>query len=345
MSPTADKPIRISREEILPQLQAILCSFFGDEPRIRSLRRRRSSYCSSFTIENLDIELEPHRKLRLILKDLSPGSLLNEAREVRPAFLYDPRREIITYRSLLNPRQFGTPIYYGAVEKGERYWLFLERVEGVLLWQVGRFEQWERAAAWLAGFHSHFMGMARREALPELLLRFDSDHCLRWIERAAQFVTRANGALSGVSGGPFGRLVKHYGRVADRLSSAGRTVIHGEFYPSNIILRGGAKGTQLCPIDWEVAAIGPGCIDVAALVSGAWSEEQKLALVDAYHRALVELGTSAPALKELVELVDYAQLHLAIQWLGWAADWSPPKTHERNWFDEAIRLATRLKLI
>ena len=87
MSPTADKPIRISREEILPQLQAILCSFFGDEPRIRSLRRRRSSYCSSFTIENLDIELEPTRKLRLILKDLSAGSLLNEAREVRPAFL------------------------------------------------------------------------------------------------------------------------------------------------------------------------------------------------------------------------------------------------------------------
>ena len=138
---------------------------------------------------------------------------------------------------------------------GERYWLFLERVEGVLLWQVGRFEQWERAAAWLAGFHSHFVGMAQCEPQPEFLLRFDSDHCLRWIERAAQFVTRANGALSCVSGGPFGRLVKHYGRVADRLSSAGRTVIHGEFYPSNIILRGGAKGTQLCPIDWEVAAM------------------------------------------------------------------------------------------
>jgi hypothetical protein len=84
---------------------------------------------------------------------------------------------------------------------------------------------------------------------------------------------------------------------------------------------------------------------LAALVSGAWSEEQKAGLVKAYHRALVELGTNPPRLEELLELVDYAQLHLAIQWLGWASDWSPPKNHERNWFDEAIRVATRLKLI
>jgi thiamine kinase-like enzyme len=261
--------------------------------------------------------------------------------------LYNPRREILAYRSLLNPEQFGTPVCYGAVEEHEadRYWLFLERVEGVLLWQVGRFEQWERAAGWLAGFHAHFSGKAQRQALPELLLRYDSEHCRRWIERATRFVTQNNAGLSVTSASRFRRLVKQYDRVADRLSSTAQTVIHGEFYPSNIILRGGARGTQLCPIDWEVAAIGPGCIDLAALVSGAWSEEQKAGLVKAYHRALVGLGANAPGLKELMELVDYAQLHLAIQWLGWASDWSPPKNHERDWLDEAIRVANRLKLI
>lgn len=347
MSLAIDKPLRIAREELLPQLQLVLSSFFGGEARIRSFRRRRSNYCSSFTIENLDVELDPPGTLRLIVKDLSPSSLLSAAREVRPDFLYNPRREIVTYRSVLNPLQFGTATCYGALEQpeSERYWLFLERVQGVLLWQVGRFEQWERAAGWLAAFHFHFSGIMQCKATPELFLRYDSDHCLRWIERAAQFVTRANGGLSAASAGRFGRLVKQYHRVADRLSLTAHTVIHGEFYPSNVILRGGARGTQLCPIDWEVTAVGPGCIDLAALVSGAWSEEQKSRLVAAYHRVLVGLDANAPALEELMELVDYAQLHLAIQWLGWATDWSPPKTHERNWLDEAIRLATGLKLI
>jgi hypothetical protein len=56
-------------------------------------------------------------------------------------------------------------------------------------------------------------------------------------------------------------------------------------------------------------------------------------------------GGCPPPLEEFARLVDYGQLHLAVQWLGWASDWTPPKSHERNWLHEALSLATRLKLI
>ena len=340
-------PVRISSQELRYQLEKILSSFFGRNPRIRSVRRRRSNYCSSYTLENLEVELSGSRSLSLVLKDLGPGSLLQTAREVRPQFLYNPRREIFAYRSLLNPQQFGTPICYGAVEAeaGERYWLFLERVIGRPLWQVGRFEQWERAAEWLANFHFHFTRSGKAQPPRNPLLRYNSEHCLRWVDRAAQFVTRRNGQRTGVSAGEFIRLAKRYDQVADRLLGTDQTIIHGEFYPSNILLRRGERGPQICPIDWEVTAIGPGYIDLAALTSGAWSPDQKARLVKRYHSTLERRGARPPAMQEVAELVDYAQLHLAVQWLGWASDWSPPESHERNWLDEALGLANRLGLI
>ena len=78
--------------------------------------------------------------------------LLDTAREVRPRFLYEPQREIALYREVLDPEVLGTARFYGAVEspKTGRYWLFLERVDGPLLWQLGRIERWCEAARWLA---------------------------------------------------------------------------------------------------------------------------------------------------------------------------------------------------
>ena len=46
------------------------------------------------------------------------------------------------------------------------------------------------------------------------------------------------------------------------------TVIHGEFYPKNVLIHDGI----VCPIDWESTAISVGEIDLAALTEN-WSEE------------------------------------------------------------------------
>ena len=47
-----------------------------------------------------------------------------------------------------------------------------------------------------------------------------------------------------------------------------QTIVHGEYYPRNILYRDG----QIFPVDWESAAVGPGEIDLATLTE-AWDKE------------------------------------------------------------------------
>ena len=42
-----------------------------------------------------------------------------------------------------------------------RYWLLLEKVAGVELWQVGDFAVWEDVARWLGAFHARFFDETR----------------------------------------------------------------------------------------------------------------------------------------------------------------------------------------
>jgi aminoglycoside phosphotransferase (APT) family kinase protein len=117
-----------------------------------------------------------------------------------------------------------------------------------------------------------------------------------------------------------------------------KTVIHGEFYASNVLVAGEASVPRVCPVDWELAASGPGLIDLAALVSGGWAEEDREAIVSAYRSAA---GTVAFSPEQL----DLARLHLAVQWLGWAPpNWTPPEGQRHDWLGEALELVERLDL-
>jgi hypothetical protein len=76
-------------------------------------------------------------------------------------------------------------------------------------------------------------------------------------------------------------------------------------------------------------------LDVAALTMG-WGDEERAALVDAY---LAEAQDPPDR-----EDVDRAALHLALQWLGWSGDWTPPPEHARDWQAELPRLIERAGL-
>ena len=100
---------RIHTDELRAALEDALAR------RVKSLHRRRSNYSSSYPIENLDVGLARGRKLRLVLKDLSPASRLATAQKVRPRFLYHPQREIFVYQKVLNGAQIGTACCHGAM--------------------------------------------------------------------------------------------------------------------------------------------------------------------------------------------------------------------------------------
>src|SRR5260370_39276510 len=107
-------------------------------------------------------------------------------------------------------------------------------------------------------------------------------------------------------------------------------------------MREDADSLRVCPVDWEMAGVGPGLPDLAALTAGAWTDEQKTALALAYHAALPPDHTWFTRPDALLAALDFCHLHLAMQWLGWSPEWSPPPEHRRNWLREALRLAGKL---
>jgi hypothetical protein len=314
---------------------------FGPGRCVIDIERRPYAYRSSFPLEELEVGLEDGSQLGLLFKDLSWCGVAEAVRRAKPEFLHDPRREIEVYRRILGPARLGTATCHGTVidPPTDRYWLFLERVSGVELYQVGDAATWQQAARWLARLHFRLAPNAALVARSVPLLIYDEAFYHRWLERARDFaVTRAP------EGGRWlDRLAGHYERVVERLTSLPVTVIHGEFYASNILVQPTAAGPRICPVDWEMAALGPDLIDLAALTAGKWSDAQREEMALAYADEASALS-GMKARETLFEALDFCRLHLAVQWLGWSPDWSPPVEHAHDWLADAQRLAEKLRL-
>jgi hypothetical protein len=310
----------VTTEELVAELERCL----GQE--IGHLERRQYDYQTSFALEELDVSLDGGHPLRLIFKDVGPRALARGAGSVKPRFLYEPLREIETYQAILAPLDLGTARCYGAVTDARRgrFWLFLEKVAGIELWQC-ELEIWQQVAGWLAGLHE-----TCRDARADHLLRYDRDAYLIWLRRAQEFV----------GGSELDRIEAGYGPVVDRLLALSTGFIHGEFTASNVLVQERTDGLRVCPVDWEMAAVGPALLDLAALTVGSWNDKERDAIISAYYEALPAIAR-LPRL-EFAYALDCARLFIALRWLGWAPIWSPPPEHAHDWLAEAVASAERL---
>jgi aminoglycoside phosphotransferase (APT) family kinase protein len=305
--------------------------------RVESVRRRPCAYRTSHELDELDVVLADGTRLDLMLKNLSRNALDPAARKAKPEFLYDPEREIEAYRSLLAPADLGTPRFHGAAADADRdrYWLLIENVTGEVLWQVGELEVWRDAAAWLATLHERFRDADLGPAGPHLL-RYDAAFYASWMERALGFA-------EGERRDRLEWLATRYEPVVARLAELPRTFIHGEFYASNVLIQRGDGRLRVAPIDWENAALGPGVVDLAALTTGAWTPPEREQIARGYLDRAAELGRTHDE-RTLLEALELARLHLAVQWLGWEPTWSPPAEHRHDWLAEALAVAESLGL-
>ncbi|MDX6634556.1 MAG: hypothetical protein QOF06_759 [Solirubrobacterales bacterium] len=316
----------------------------SDEPALRALQdllreaglapivgfeRRPSPFRTSFPIEEIDLELGDGERLRLVSKRLDRAELSPDVQLVKPRFLHDPEREPEVYRAVLPRGPVGPPRSFGSAEVEGGRLLFVEWVEGRELFQVGERELWEEAARWLARFHGALAPEAERCRVEARLIDHDASFYRRWIERARQFASP--GGRSGAK--EVGWLAERHDQVVAGLLALPRTVVHGEFYASNVLV----ADTRVAPVDWELAAVGPGLTDVAALVSG-WPAADREAIAAAY---AAEASTPEFSERDLA----FARLQVAIQWLGWAPpQWEPPEGQRHDWLGEAVALAEELGL-
>jgi aminoglycoside phosphotransferase (APT) family kinase protein len=334
--------LRASRQ-LRAQVGRALGEHFGKEREVVELELRANPYRSGFALHDLDVVLEDGTRLELLVKNLSWHTLKRTERAGRPAFLFDHKREIETYRRILAPAALETPTYYGAVtdRDRDRFLLLMERVGGLQLADQGEFGVWEETARRLAGMHERLDEV--RASLPSQatahLLRYDRDFYRLWASRAERLVEESS--LDESRRRRLARLFSRYDTVVDHLLGLPTAIVHGEFYSFNVLIDEREGALRVCPIDWEMAALAPRVVDLAGLVAGSWTPAEKRSLALVYHASA---GGDAwwPA-EEFLRALDWCRLHVAIQWIGWSKQ--PMRRRRwRTWVGEALALGDELGL-
>jgi aminoglycoside phosphotransferase (APT) family kinase protein len=314
-------------------------------PRIVDFDARPFPYASSFEIEEANVRFGDGSTLELVCKGTGEAAMLPEARRIKPRFLHDPLREIATYERILGPLAAGAPRFYGSAVDRRRggHWLFLERVSGVPLTEVGDFAVWRQASGWLAGMHCRLArdpGLADAAAIVPLV-KYDRTHARAWMARAQENVDADMSQPRSVRV-RFASLASQYERILDEISKQPSGFVHGEFFASNVLVETAAGRERVRPVDWEVAGIGPTLMDLAALTAGRWTEDERAELAASYRTvASKERGTSLSQ-TDFMRALDCCRLELAVQRFGWARQWTPPASHRQDWLGEALHVADRL---
>ncbi|MEO8286410.1 MAG: phosphotransferase [Chloroflexota bacterium] len=92
-------------------------------------------------------------------------------------------------------------------------------------------------------------------------------------------------------------LHRHLGRISTYLYMDGpRTLIHNDYHAENLFFVGAGHDGSIAVVDWQVATLGRGVIDVARFLGGNLHpnarREHDLRLLRSYHKILLENGVS-----------------------------------------------------
>jgi hypothetical protein len=214
--------------------------------------------------------------------------------------------------------------------------LLLEFVDAVPLASC-RFEWWV-AAGWLGRLHGDFARHADHLREQDFLLAHDRDF----------FWSKARLALSAVSGFS-ARLAR---RLADILSGYDPcvevmvhqppTLVHGSYKPRHILVSAGDEPARICPVDWELAAVGSGLYDLAFLSAGVDLPRLER-LFDAYRLDATAHGVLLPGPEEMSFVVDCFRLHKVLKSLSGARERQFPEGKVAKLIDLGEQLSDRLR--
>lgn len=96
-------------------------------------------------------------------------------------------------------------------------------------------------------------------------------------------------------------------RLVPLLMSARPTIVHGEYYPHNILALNGS----VFPIDWETAAVAAGELDLASLTDG-WPTDVVAECREIY--ASTRWGSATP--RDFQQRLAACELYWSLRWLG-----------------------------
>lgn len=240
--------------------------------------------------------------------------------------------EAEVYERVLRPLPLPAPCLFGTHADGtaEGMWLVLGYLDdSVRVRETRKPAALDQSAGWIGRFHAANEGRVSSPAL-RFLNTYDGEYYVGWARRTFQFAGLLHHSLPWLA-----TLCRRFEETVAELLAAPATVIHGEYYPKNILFRDGTA----YPVDWESAAIAAGEIDLASLTDGCHAPVVRQCERE-YQKARWPTGPPPTFARTL----DVARLYVQFRWLGDRPEWTTRPT--RRWRFEHLRSAAeRLGLV
>ena len=298
---TADEPLLATIEDLLGEI-------------IVDVEVEPSPFASRAHAWFIDAQLAGGGELSLLLKSTGDEEATHPDKRERD-------RERRLYADLLADEALPVPRFHGSridPSTGRRE-LLLERLPGLDLRYCG-LDAWELAVRRLAQLHRHFAAAPGRVATCDRLLRLDAGYFLAWAERARALA-------AGVDS-----LVERYTPVAELLAAQPATLVHNDLAPKNVVAVTDVAPARIAIVDWEMAGVGCGLIDLVTLTYGLEPDE-----VARMHEAYAE-EVSGSDLELEPRVVAAAQLHRTLYRLGHCRSWRVTGARVAEWTRDAERL-------
>jgi aminoglycoside phosphotransferase (APT) family kinase protein len=328
--PTAGET-RAAEADLRLTLERLLGEARGRPVKVARVRREPSPFATLFPAEILSVTLRGGGEISLFVKHLGPEQAGHPEKQCRD-------REVRIYEELLGDEGLPVPRYYGSRwnEATQRREVFLEYLGDWNL-KYQDLEHWFTAARRLAQLHAHFAGRAARLLACDYLLRFDSA-CLRaWAERALAVV----GGQSAELAAGLGPVLAGYGRVGEVLGRQPLTLVHNDMAPKNVLADRSRSPARICFVDWEMAGVGCGLLDLVDLKYGLGPADDRR-MCAAYCAELAGTGLLPAGPRELGRLFAACELHRTVYRLAFSQTWRVPPERVAQWVGEARAFARRV---
>ena len=289
---------------------------------LTAVRREENEYSRTYASEIVTCCFADGSERRLFLKYMTVLDAAHHDHGMRGGLGYEAN----VYRLLLRDRI--RPACHGLHTAAEgALWLVLECLDDTVPMDLADDDgAIFKAATWLGKFHAAQEQILASQAPPGVRV-YDAEFYRGWARRTNEFAGdwhRREPALAAVCAG-------FDGPVAALLASPA-TLVHGEFYPHNILYRDG----EIFTVDWESAAIGAGEIDLVSLAEG-WPAETEEECERLYRAARWPAGAPAAFARRLAA----AHVYTHLRWMGEHPGWTENEREARWQLRELQRWAAR----
>jgi hypothetical protein len=289
------------------------------------LKREANPYISTFPGEIIKLRFAERRNVRVLCK--YEAGVEEGTDGHRRGIEY----EAAVYSDVLRPIKLSTPKFYGGYTdpSTKQSWLFIEYVDKT--WRIHKSpapkESVPLAARWIGQFHVR----AEQLAFQPFLIRYDKDYYRKWPQRTFLVTRQVHGCWPWLAS-----LCERAVELLPLLCEGKQTVIHGEYFPKNILLH----ARRVCPVDWQSAAYAAGEVDLASLVCGRWGK----AFTELLKREYVHARWPGGLPSDFEFRLNLAQLYWPMRFI---ADMDMPVTEEdvRTWVEELRAPGERLGLV